>query len=999
MRPRRLALEGIGPYAQRAEVDFDDLAADGLFLIHGPTGAGKTFLLDAMCFALYGQVPGLRTPDKLRSDHATPSEPTVAELEFDAHGEQWRVVRSPPYERPKRRGTGTTQSPAAAHLFKREGREWKPMAARTTEVNRQIRDLVGLDHGQFARVMLLPQGQFQQVLQPADGQQREQLLTSLFDTELFAEIERWLEDRAKQAGLSVRHDDDRLIGLRRQAAERWHEVVGVDHHLDSPAEGVGIDELAGRSRDLAARAELTAARTEDALSAVRLAHQHGTETAQRWDRRAALLTELDRLHAGNDAVERLVAQRTSARRAAPVGTSLTAVDNAVRRSAAARDAARDAAAHLDHLVGSCPVALPRSFDPELLAASPEPAIADLAERRGRLVPLVDVAVRRDELAEQVDRLDRGATDQEAAAARHAARAAATADDLAAVTAELEACRSATLQVAAAQAAVHQATQRAQAVAALHGAQQMLTTSQADEVTARERHLDAKERHLAAREDYLDGIASTLAADLAAGDPCPVCGSVDHPAPATIRPSTVDRERVRVLAGMQERTADDLEQVVSRVADCRTEVAGLVGRADGCTDPAQAAEQVRALSGELDALTRAEARIGALQDRAAHLTTCAQDARSAALAARQEATAQRSESRTRTEELDGCAARLCDGLGDGVEPAVALTALEVIEAALATLVAAVRDRSQADRSRDEAEQRLDHDLERTGFADSHAARNALVDDERLAEMDAAITAHRQETDRTVALLGSEELAHLPTGRPDVGGLHVALSDAERAHRDAVVAATAARSAADAIHIWADAHGTLDAEAVERRNDAAVACRLWETVGGRSGSRVSLRRWVLAAYLEDICVLATQRLHVMTAGRYTLVVHRGGTPRNRLAGLDLRVLDAHTGEERDVSTLSGGETFQASLALALAVADAVQHHSGGVRMDALFIDEGFGTLDPDALELAMDELDALRAGGRMVGVISHVGTMRERIRTGIEVIPSERGSTVRVGQISA
>jgi exonuclease SbcC len=157
-------------------------------------------------------------------------------------------------------------------------------------------------------------------------------------------------------------------------------------------------------------------------------------------------------------------------------------------------------------------------------------------------------------------------------------------------------------------------------------------------------------------------------------------------------------------------------------------------------------------------------------------------------------------------------------------------------------------------------------------------------------------------------------------------------------------------------------------------------------------------VLAAYLEDICDLANRRLTVMTGGRYTLHVHRTGSGRNRLAGLDLRVHDAHTGERRDVSTLSGGETFQASLALALAVADAVQQHSGGVHLDALFIDEGFGTLDADALELAMDELDALRAGGRMVGVISHVGTMQERIRTGIRVVPSEGGSTVEVGRVS-
>jgi exonuclease SbcC len=158
-------------------------------------------------------------------------------------------------------------------------------------------------------------------------------------------------------------------------------------------------------------------------------------------------------------------------------------------------------------------------------------------------------------------------------------------------------------------------------------------------------------------------------------------------------------------------------------------------------------------------------------------------------------------------------------------------------------------------------------------------------------------------------------------------------------------------------------------------------------------------VLASYLSEICDLANQRLGAMTSGRYSLLVQRGRAKANAKSGLDLAVHDAFTGEERPVQSLSGGETFQASLALALAVAESVQAHAGGVRLDALFIDEGFGSLDPDALELAMDELDRLRAGGRMVGLISHVGALRERIRFGIEVQPGNGGSRLRVGELHA
>ena len=166
-------------------------------------------------------------------------------------------------------------------------------------------------------------------------------------------------------------------------------------------------------------------------------------------------------------------------------------------------------------------------------------------------------------------------------------------------------------------------------------------------------------------------------------------------------------------------------------------------------------------------------------------------------------------------------------------------------------------------------------------------------------------------------------------------------------------------------------------------------------GKLPPYISLQRWVLSAYLADICAYANQRLDLMTSGRYQLRLTDAGGRGGRNAGLNLRVRDAFTGEEREVTSLSGGETFQASLALALGVADTVQAHSGGVHLDALFVDEGFGSLDPDNLQLAMDELDRLREGGRLIGVISHVAALRERIRSGIQVIASDQGSTLQVG----
>jgi exonuclease SbcC len=190
----------------------------------------------------------------------------------------------------------------------------------------------------------------------------------------------------------------------------------------------------------------------------------------------------------------------------------------------------------------------------------------------------------------------------------------------------------------------------------------------------------------------------------------------------------------------------------------------------------------------------------------------------------------------------------------------------------------------------------------------------------------------------------------------------------------------------------------AEALVRKQERAqLLSAVADRCQGKAAPFISLQRWVLSAYLGDICGFANQRLELMTSGRYQLRLSDEGGRGGRQAGLGLRVLDAYTGEEREVNSLSGGETFQASLALALGVADTVQAHTGGVHLEALFIDEGFGTLDPDNLQLAMDELDRLREGGRMIGIISHVGALRERIRCGIEVVAGDQGSRVVVGAL--
>ncbi|MFM8302823.1 MAG: AAA family ATPase, partial [Actinomycetota bacterium] len=236
MKPHRLTIEAIGPYPNTVEVEFDDLAAEGLFLIHGPTGAGKTFLLDAMSFALYGKVPGERGEHSLQSDHADRTAKPRVTLEFSAQGDRYRVERVPKHTAAKQRGAGETTRQSSVSLVRLDGATEVPVASSVGEVAREVEDLVGLDASQFQQVILLPQGRFEQVLR-AGSDDRERLLKTLFDTVLYERVAAWLDDHAKSARAEVYTQQDKLDQMRAQAEHQWAPFAHDGTTDNGPDEG------------------------------------------------------------------------------------------------------------------------------------------------------------------------------------------------------------------------------------------------------------------------------------------------------------------------------------------------------------------------------------------------------------------------------------------------------------------------------------------------------------------------------------------------------------------------------------------------------------------------------------------------------------------------------------------------------------------------------------------------------------------------------------------
>jgi exonuclease SbcC len=1006
MRPHCLELEAFGPYAEPVRVDFDPLAREGLFLIHGSTGAGKTFLLDALCFALYGEVTGDRSPRGLRSDHAPPGQVPRVALEFSAAGGRWRVERQPACEVPRVRGEGTTSRPARAVLWRcRDGQAWDsaeaPIAGNVTDVGREVVNLLGLEAAQFRQVILLPQGRFAEVLR-AGPEQREALLKTLFDTGLYERASLWLEGQARQAQADLAEAQRRLTGLEEQAQallEPWGdgEARGAAR-LGEARETLAVVVAAAQQQRLA---------TEAAVQRLQQEQLQLTRLADQWTRRQAAREALAGLSRDQQAIEALRQRLQRADRAEQLRPALEGLLQ-LRRRLEAVDAAligalqqaavcRDRTPLLPEAVRALP--LPRELPWEVSSIQLTEALTALAASQRDLEGLLALVRERDEGRQGLQQRERDLT----ALAENVQKGE---NLLAQVRAQLPGAEQALVLARRAQdqlTGLEQANTAArQALALLQRLEQADRRALAAEqqlLKARSRHQHCREHDQTLRERQLQNMAAALAAGLQADQPCPVCGSHDHPQPASAADADLAPAELERAAEARRQADQELQEALAASSAAQAEAQALRQQAGAAASDPQGLHRQAA---EADLQLR-QAREGAA--RAEELSQEVQELQRRLEAYQERLVQRRLEQRVGEEQrqalqaqVQGLEGRLRASLGPAgdQDPALILEQHKGLQQVLGTLGEQLQERRVLAGQRLELEDRLNADCQAAGFSSGAALEQALAGSAERSAWQQQIASHDEARQRHDALLRDPDLQTLPEQCPDLQAVGSALEQASEERDGAVSQLGRAEAAQGRLEQLLGQHrqASLEAEALQRRTDllAGVANRAL----GRSSPHISLQRWVLSAYLEEICSFANQRLELMTSGRYQLrLSDAAGLRKGSKAGLGLRVLDAFTGEEREVSSLSGGETFQASLALALGVADTVQAHSGGMRLDTLFIDEGFGSLDPESLQLAMDELDRLREGGRMIGLISHVAALRERIRSGIAVHSSERGSRLVVG----
>lgn len=1022
MKIRWLRITGIGPFAGAHTVDFSSFEDSGLFLLEGPTGAGKSTIIDAITFALYGDVARTKdaSKDRLRSNHISDSDPSEADLVFEVATGIYRVTRTPAYTpagKKSQRNSKSTLTRVVEDPDAPDGwRTIEAVASGPRDVGYEIPTIVGLDKDQFLQTIVLPQGKFSQFL-TATSDAREQILRDIFDTQIYSDFTKALTDAAASSkrgieerrtaalgafervrSLDAAFDEDASYGV--DAADAQSAAATEADQLDASAEDASA--VRRWAQDACARAREAHAQTlrvaEAATAAAREASRalaEGRALAEAQSEHARVSAKLAELTASQETVASDRERARSARRALAVAP----FDAAVAEASARLESAGDQVSALSPALGEDASVVPESLTPQ--------AVAALGERAQEMR---DEATRTRGSLEEALAVERSLPEARAGIESLRSRREQASASIASIEAEREELPGRIEQGTQALRLMRaDADTLPEAASELRAINERLDASmQADLLRSallrasdelREATAAAKLANAAAADGHdlwIAQSASALARELEEDAPCPVCGSTTHPAPAPAADGEITREQVAALDQARDRAEAALRDAQARHQDLVRRIAQL-NEVAGAPTPTleterdQAAELVatlEALSPQIaeieTALEQERARLGGLTDSlasareaAASLASTLQERESALAAALGRVEAERAG----FESLDARAAHL-----DARAHRAALLsgACAEWENARAALVKAQRSLADA--------------LTQQGL-EADSWRSLLLPLPRVEALEARVAAHDKELFAAREALASERLtraASIPA--PDL----VALTEASRkADEDAASAARASgkleQHCAQLDAARASLGQALDALA-QAREQAGPIRRLADIAvasGPENLASTPLSAWVLIARLEDVLAAANPRLERISSGRYQLVAIPDDGTASRKSGLGLAIIDHDTEAVRSPRTLSGGETFYTSLALALGLADVVTAEAGGVELRTMFIDEGFGSLDSHTLALVMEQLQALRCAGRTVGVISHVEEMATQIADQIQVRPlAQGGSTLSV-----
>lgn len=1015
MKPLKLTLQAFGPFAGSEVIDFTELGANPLFLINGPTGAGKSSILDAICFALYGQTTGAeRDGAQMRCDHADLAMLTEVSLAFSLGEKRYLIRRVPQQERAKSRGEGTTSQNPEAQLRELDGSEDGRLlvSKSVSEATAHIKELMGLDVEQFRQVMVLPQGKFRELLM-ADSKEREKIFGQLFQTNIYRRIEERLKAQAAGIKHAVEGHHNEIKGILQAAdVSREDEVVEETQKLkplltEALADKQAADQkqqLASRNKDsgLALQKRFTelAAKREE-LSATQLLEPQIAEKKTRlaqalqaqkiqpsYETQLAQLNQLKLLEQQIAASKAQCLQADEAHKAATEEYS--------RAKLALDDVDELKKQHLD---------LQRY----------EGVLAQLGETDAQLQICQKTA------KSSLEQFDVKQREQRSLLAEQAANQIAV-NELSITLEQLP------TQQAALEGLSYKFKLRQQLEQLRDAAVDISLRVRAAQVELDLHSSEFEQARLTANQTELGwhaGQAALLARELQLGQPCPVCGSGEHPHPAIERSGDelISKEQVDTARNLQQQAFTQwtaCKEEFDRVNNLKTLntkegqqlKASITEFADKSVDEMSEAvaatqnqlEQLQAKQIEQQQLNRRtneiQQTLASLSESLLSLETVAKNDHELLIQIstqieqlQQQIPEPYRETGRLAKELNSLTERI-DSIVQAAAAAEQIliqqkSALDKIDSTVAALSKQLADTElQANKATETWQQAL----QASDFIDAATFKLALLAEVEQNNLQVDIDHYHTKTSNIAAVI-EQMAAELAQQRiPDIAALEAALAAASEWFKQAD---TTWQKWDGRNNLLVSVQGKL--KKAHEKNEIlekqyAVIGTLSEVANGQTGDKISLNRFVLSVLLDDVLIQASQRLRIMSKGRYQLVRKEDRAKGNKASGLELEVEDGNTGKSRAVATLSGGESFMAALSLALGLSDVVQSYAGGIKLDALFIDEGFGSLDSESLDAAIRVLIDLQQSGRMIGIISHVSELKEQMALRVDVKSGPSGSRI-------
>ena len=1020
MKPVKLKLTAFGPYRDSEEINFEDLQGNRLFVISGSTGSGKTSIFDGICFALYGSASGSdrSEPKNLRSDFAKDTVHTSAELTFEVHGKTYRILRQMSHvKKGNKSATGERYE-----FFELTDAGEKPCVERqiVSELNRRVEEILGLTFSQFNQIVMLPQGEFRKLL-TSETDNKEAILRKIFRTEPYRLVaERFkqkkdeAQERFKAQQMRYQEQVQAIAGSLPQRESALFEVFaqgdfqrsqlltgleGEIRHYE--AESIGLQERYQQSYDF---------------------HNKKMEEfheAKRWNERfdelelkQRHLEELEQQLPAVDGWEKQVAEADRAGMIAGLEeqlADLAANEHRKREELARAASAERAALEAKHQAQQLMEAEEGRHEQRQAAQQAlirlrdmEAGVKEIEQQRATVRQLEQAAI-------QAKAVQRRMDEQTAGAEGQTAQTKASIHQLEAKLEHFDDKRDRQNRLAEQQRILTEYLRLEQKIEIL------------DEQSAIEkaRFLQAQKAHQSMEHDWFANQAALLASTLHDGEACPVCGSLEHPAKqrdssAEVNQQAMEQAKQALSASERQFRKTEAETAAIREqADVKRQELDALSIAAG-----KAAAQLEAIRDERQSLAREleqlqadkellrkhkvklvelEERLAALKKQHAEAQQSANEKQSACesekavleskLKAIPETLRELGALQAETAKMQETTERL-EAAWQQAQDALQKAERQVSESAV-SLRHVKQSVEELREKRGQAESRFDEALVKSAFATKEAYQQAKLEASRYEELKTGIEHYKRDRHTTERQVAELESVLDGRSRVDVSDAEQALAELKTDYERALSELNTAKEYRRKAQAFFDEVSEASAREAAAEAEFARIVDLYDTIRGQNDVKLSFERYLQIEYLEQILEAANERLRHLSNGQFHLTRSDRQEARGKQSGLGLDVYDAYTGQTRDVKTMSGGEKFNASLCLALGMADVIQSFEGNVSIETMFIDEGFGSLDEESLNKAIETLVDLQKSGRMIGVISHVQELKAAIPAILEVEKTKEG----------